>query len=108
VLERGNFPLVLGGDHSIAIGTLTGVSLVEHDPGVIWFDAHGDYNTLNTSETGNIHGMSLAAITGRGNSKLVDLGGTAPKVREEKTVLIGVRDLDPEEKLLLKDSGITV
>ncbi|PKM80064.1 MAG: arginase [Firmicutes bacterium HGW-Firmicutes-14] len=108
VLERGGFPLVLGGDHSIAIGTLAGVCRSAGDPGLIWFDTHGDFNTFETSETGNIHGMSLAAVTGRGHPDLVQLGGRAPKVREEKTVLIGVRDLDNKEKSMLGESKITV
>lgn len=108
VLERGNFPLVLGGDHSIAMGTLSGISRSIPDIGLIWFDAHGDYNTSETSGTGNIHGMPLAAATGLGNPKLISLGGVTPSVREEKTVLIGVRDLDPNEKLLLRNSKITV
>ena len=108
VLKRGNFPLVLGGDHSIAMGTMAGVSREITDPGLIWFDAHADFNTLDTSETGNIHGMSLAAISGHGNSRLVSIGGIVPKIKEEKIVLIGIRDLDREEKELLKDSGITV
>jgi len=108
ILGRGNFPLVLGGDHSIAMGTLGGISREVKDPGLIWFDAHADFNTLSTSETGNIHGMSLAAVTGHGNPKLINIGGIAPKVKEEKTVLIGIRDLDIEEKRQLKDSEITV
>lgn len=108
VLDRGNFPLVLGGDHSIALGSLLGVSRKIPDIGLIWMDAHGDFNTFETSGSGNIHGMSLAASCGRGDSRLVNIGGFAPKVREEKTVIIGVRDLDPEERVLLKQSKVTV
>lgn len=104
VFCRGNFPLILGGDHSIAIGTLSGVTRSIPDIGLIWFDAHGDFNTLETSKTGNIHGMSLAAATGRGNS----FGGLNPSVNEEKTVLIGVRDLDYQEKEMLKESKVNV
>ncbi|MFZ5643730.1 MAG: arginase [Bacillota bacterium] len=107
-LRRGNFPLVLGGDHSIAMGTLSGISKSTHNMGLIWFDAHGDFNTFETSKSGNIHGMSLAAATGRGNKKLTLLGGVSPWIREEKTVLIGVRSLDDQEKNLLKESGIKV
>lgn len=107
-LDRGNFPLVLGGDHSIALGSLFGASKKNPDIGLIWMDAHGDFNDFETSETGNIHGMSLAASCGRGDPRLVTIGGFSPKVREEKTVIIGVRDLDPEEKLLLKQSKVTV
>lgn len=108
VLDRGNFPLILGGDHSIALGSLLGVSRKIPDIGLIWMDAHGDFNTFETSGSGNIHGMSLAASCGRGDSRLVNIGGFAPKVREEKTVIIGVRDLDPEERVLLKQSKVTV
>ncbi|MFZ7102025.1 MAG: arginase [Peptococcaceae bacterium] len=107
ILARGNFPLVLGGDHSIAMGTLLGVA--KHIPacGLIWFDAHGDFNTLQSSETGNIHGMSLAAITGKGNLNFAQ-SGIHPVISEEKTVLIGIRDLDPVEKERLKQSKIKV
>jgi arginase len=108
VLDRGNFPLVLGGDHSIALGSLLGAARKIPDMGLIWLDAHGDFNTFETSETGNVHGMSLAASCGRGDDRLVNIGGFAPKVREEKTVIIGVRDLDREEKNLLKHSKVTV
>lgn len=108
VLDRGNFPLVLGGDHSIALGSLLGTSRKIPDIGLIWMDAHGDFNTFETSWSGNIHGMSLAASCGRGDKRLINIGGFAPKVREEKTVIIGVRDLDPEERLLLKQSKVTV
>ena len=107
-LDRGNFPLVLGGDHSIALGSLLGASRKIPDIGLIWMDAHGDFNSLETSETGNIHGMSLASSCGRGDAKLVTIGGFSPKVKEEKTVIIGVRDLDPEEKIQLKQSKVTV
>lgn len=108
VLERGNFPLILGGDHSIAMGTISGICRSIPNIGLIWFDAHGDFNTFETSKTGNIHGMSLAAITGRGNKKLVELGGATPSISEDKIVLIGVRDLDYHEILMLKESRITV
>lgn len=108
VLDRGNFPLVLGGDHSIALGSLLGLSRKVPDVGLIWMDAHGDFNTFETSETGNIHGMSLAASCGLGDARLVNIGGFFPKIKAEKAVIIGVRDLDPEEKLLLKQSKVTV
>lgn len=108
VIKRGNFPLILGGDHSIAMGTLLGVSKNIPDCGLIWFDAHGDFNDFTSSDTGNIHGMSLSAVVGRGEPNLVQLGGFSPKVREEKTVLIGIRDLDREEREFLKNSKVTV
>ncbi|MDT8903192.1 arginase [Anaeroselena agilis] len=108
IVGRGSLPLILGGDHSISLGTLAGVARRIPDVGVIWFDAHGDFNTFETSETGNIHGMSLAASCGWGDPRLVTIGGFTPKVKEEKTVIIGVRDLDPEEKERLKRSKVTV
>lgn len=102
------FPLVIGGDHSISIGTLTGLTNVHPGAGLIWIDAHGDFNTLDTTRSGNIHGMSLSAIVGRGHPDLVNCGHRSPKVIERHAVLVGVRDLDPEERLLLKDSDVTV
>ena len=108
VLERGNFPLVLGGDHSMAIGTIAGINKSIPDLGLIWFDAHGDYNTFDSTGSGNIHGMPLAAATGLGHQNLISLGDTIPSVRADKTVLIGVRDLDHNEKALLRKSKISV
>lgn len=108
VLREGKFPLVIGGDHSISIGTLAGVARVKPGAGIIWIDAHGDFNTLDTTLSGNIHGMSLSAIVGRGHPTLVNCGSISPKVPEQHAVLVGVRDLDPEERLLLKESRVTV
>lgn len=107
-LLLGHFPLVIGGDHSISIGTLTGLARVKPGAGLIWIDAHGDFNTLETTLSGNIHGMSLSAIVGRGHPALVNCGNSSPKVAEQHAVLVGVRDLDPEERLLLKSSNVTV
>jgi arginase len=108
VLQRGNFPLVLGGDHSIAMGTLSGVTRSIPGVGLIWLDAHGDFNTFETSRTGNVHGMPLATATGRGGINLTSFGGRIPAVNEERIVLIGVRDLDLREKQMLRESKITV
>lgn len=108
VIEKGHFPLVLGGDHSIAIGTLAGVSKNYEDLGVIWFDAHGDLNTGETSPSGNIHGMPLASSLGIGHPALSALGGYSPKVKPENLVIIGPRDLDKEEKQLIKEMGLRV
>ena len=102
----GALPLVLGGDHSIAVGTVGGVSH-EHRTGVLWIDAHGDFNTPETSPTGNLHGMPLAALCGHGAPDLVDAGRPGPKLRPEDVVLFGVRDLDPGEQALIQDAGIT-
>src|SRR5881409_3089319 len=97
-LERNRLPLVLGGDHSIAIGSVagsTGFFAREGEAlGLIWFDAHGDANTPETTPSGNIHGMALAVSLGLGDSELVNLGGRSPKVIARNTVLIGIRDLD--------------
>lgn len=107
-LEAGNFPLVLGGDHSIAIGTLAGVSKHFEDLGVIWFDAHGDLNTGDTSPTGNIHGMPLAVSLGVGHPALTGIHGYSPKVKPENLVVIGARDLDAGEKKLIREMGLRV
>ena len=111
-LERGRLPLVLGGDHSLAIGSIAGSSghfAKQGDAiGLIWFDAHGDANTPETTPSGNIHGMSLAVALGLGDAELVNLGGRAPKVLARNAVLIGVRDLDPGEREVLKKSGVHV
>ncbi|WP_041273282.1 arginase [Desulforapulum autotrophicum] len=101
------FPLFIGGDHSIAIGTVGGVS---HDrpTGLIWIDAHADFNTPVTSPSGNIHGMPLAVLTGDGDDRLVNLGRPGAKVDLENIVMIGIRDVDRLERERLKKSGITV
>jgi arginase len=111
-LGEGRLPLVLGGDHSIAIGSVAGSTnhfARQGDAlGLIWFDAHGDANTPDTTPSGNIHGMSLAVCLGHGDPDLVNLGERAPKVLARNTVLIGIRDLDPGERDYLKKSGVTV
>lgn len=103
----GEFPLFLGGDHSIAIGTIGGIT---HDEpaAVVWIDAHGDFNVPETSPNGNIHGMPVAILIGLGIPSLVNLGRPGAKVRAEDVVLLGTRDLDYDERGLLKGSGITV
>lgn len=108
VIRSGSFPLVLGGDHSIAIGTLAGVAKNYKNLGVIWYDAHGDLNTAETSPSGNIHGMPLAVSLGIGHSKLTEIGGFSPKVKAENIVIIGARSLDDGEKVLIKEKGIKV
>lgn len=107
-IKSGSFPLVLGGDHSIAIGTLAGVAKHYKNLGVIWYDAHGDLNTAETSPSGNIHGMPLAASLGIGHSVLTELGGYSPKIRAENVVIIGARALDDGEKDLIKEIGMKV
>lgn len=103
-----SFPLVLGGDHSIALGTLAGVAKKQKNLGVIWYDAHGDLNTADTSPSGNIHGMPLAASLGFGDPGLTNIGGFSPKAKPENVVIIGARDLDDGERKLIKETGIKV
>src|SRR5438093_2708962 len=111
-LGEGRLPLVIGGDHSIAIGSVAGstshFARQGEALGLIWFDAHGDANTPDTTPSGNIHGMSLAVCLGQGDPDLVNLGERTPKVLARNTVLIGIRDLDPGERDILKKSGVTV
>lgn len=108
VISKGSFPLVFGGDHSIAIGTLAGVSKHYENLGVIWYDAHGDLNTAETSPSGNIHGMPLAVSLGLGDSALTEIAGKSPKIRPENVVIIGARSLDEGERELIKEHGIKV
>jgi len=108
-LREGNMPLVIGGDHSIAAGSLLGVQSCLKNIGVIWIDAHGDFNTEHTTLSGNLHGMSLAAATGTGVFEMTrfkhpDVNYIDPS----KVVIIGARDLDREEAELLKNSSVTV
>jgi arginase len=110
IMERAEFPLVLGGDHSIAMGTISGLSNYARKHklrlGVIWIDAHADMNTAETSPSGNIHGMPLAAVLGEGARELTTIGGDFRKVDPENAVLIGVRDVDIAEKEIVKKTGI--
>src|SRR5712691_11737586 len=103
---------VLGGDHSIAAGSLSGVAShfkkKEKRIGLIWLDAHGDINTPESSPSGNIHGMPLAAAMGYGAAELVELLGFKPKVEPQNISLVGIRDLDSQEKKLAKKSGVHV
>jgi arginase len=112
-LNGGRVPIVLGGDHSLAAGSVAAASVwartVHNLPlGLLWVDAHGDMNTPDTSPSGNVHGMPLAALLGREPGELSRIGGPAPKVRPEHTVLVGVRNLDEREKGLVRASGVHV
>lgn len=100
-------PIFIGGDHSIAVGAIGGVS---HDVpiGVLWIDAHGDYNTPATSPSGNLHGMPLATLMGLGASEWVNVGRPGPKLDASQVVLIGIRDLDQQERNAIKESGVAV
>jgi arginase len=108
VITRNRFPLVFGGDHSIAIGSLAGISKHYDNLGVIWYDAHGDLNTLETSPSGNIHGMPLAVSLGLGEPSLINIYGYKPKIKPENIIIIGARSLDEGEKKLIKEIGIRV
>ncbi|MBN8732507.1 MAG: arginase [Acidobacteria bacterium] len=109
-LAKGQFPLVLGGDHSVAAGTVAGVAKhfrrSKERIGLIWVDAHADMNTPDTSPSGNVHGMPLASCIGTGPDELVKLAGFSPKVRAENVALVGIRDVDQLEKPHIKASGV--
>lgn len=105
IVGEGRFPIVLGGDHSIAIGTVAGIAHHYENLGIIWFDAHGDVNTPETTPSGNIHGMSLAVLLGYGDESLRQIG---MKIKPENVVIVGVRSLDEGEKLFIKEKGIKV
>lgn len=100
------FPLILGGDHSISIGTWSALASLDRNTSLLWVDAHGDFNTGDTTPSGNIHGMPLAALVGLGDERLVQYGGIAPKLKPQDTVLLGIRDLDPLERKNIQDAGI--
>ncbi len=106
-VRAGHFPLVIGGDHSVAIGTLGGVASVEPRQGLLWIDAHADSNTPETSPSGNIHGMPVAVILGDGPASLVNVAGVNPKALEDHTVLLGLRSVDREEAERVRDSKMT-
>lgn len=108
VLMEERFPLVLGGDHSVAIGTLAGLATKYKNLGVIWYDAHADMNTDKTSPSGNIHGMPLAVSMGLGDERLVNLHHEGQKVRPENVIIIGARSIDPGERELIKELGMQV
>jgi arginase len=112
IVGLGHFPLVLGGDHSVAVGTVSGITAFGRQQGkkagLLWIDAHGDINTPETSPSGNIHGMPLAALLGYGAAELTSIGGDFPKVDPANVALVGIRSLDAGEKKRLKDTGVQV
>jgi arginase len=111
-LTEGFLPLILGGDHSIAAGVAAGVANYfrkdKKQIGYLWLDAHGDMNTPESSPSGNVHGMPLAAIMGYGAPELVDLLGFKPKAEPGNIVIVGARDLDAQERKIVKKSGLHV
>jgi len=112
IMGLGHFPLVLGGDHSIAVGTVSGIAAhaqrQDQRVGLLWVDAHGDINTPETSPSGNIHGMPLAALLGFGAGDLTGVAGPPPKVHPANVALVGIRSLDAGEKKRLKETGVQV
>jgi arginase len=110
ILGGGEFPLILGGDHSIAIGSIAGVASFHREQnqtlGLIWFDAHADMNTPETSPSGNIHGMPLSALLGYGAKELTDVAGFAPKLDPRFCAHIGARDIDQGERELIRQLGL--
>ncbi|HZE63294.1 MAG TPA: arginase [Pyrinomonadaceae bacterium] len=110
ILAAGELPLVLGGDHSIAVGSLSGFAAYcrsrNETPGLIWFDAHADMNTPETTPSGNIHGMPLAVLFGRGAPELTNIGGFSPKLDPKLCAHVGARDIDSGERLLISELGI--
>jgi arginase len=111
-LDEDMVPLVLGGDHSIAIGTVAGAAAHFNKKGkrigVIWLDAHGDMNTPESSPSGNVHGMPLATIMGYGPPELTDLAGVKPMIEPRNVALVGIRELDSKERRFAKESGVHV
>ena len=111
-LEAGMVPLVLGGDHSVAAGTVAGVAEYQRRNnekiGLIWIDAHTDINTPETSPSGNVHGMPLAAILGLGPPELANIFNFSPKIDAENCVLVGIRDIDAAEKENIRKAGVEV
>ena len=109
---NGSTPITLGGDHSLAVGSVSGVSRAFRDKGrkigLIWVDAHADINTPETSPSGNVHGMPLAHLLGMGNKDFARLGGFSPKIDPRNVVLIGIRDVDAAEAVNIRKSGIRV
>ncbi|MCS6884245.1 MAG: arginase [Acidobacteriota bacterium] len=112
ILQDGAMPIILGGDHSIAIGSVSGIAKyyreLGHRIGIIWIDAHLDMNTPQTSPSGNIHGMPLAVLLGYGPPELTEIGGFCPKVYPEDCVIIGARDVDAGERELARKIGVKV
>jgi len=106
IVASDRFPLVLGGDHSIAIGTLAGLIGHYDNLGIIWYDAHADINTPATTPSGNIHGMPLAVAMGSGHAELLSIGGAGVRIKPENIVYIGVRDIDPGEAAFIDEQQI--
>ncbi len=111
-LDQGRFPLAVGGDHTVSIGSVAGLSAHCRErglrPGVLWIDAHADMNDENTTPSGNIHGMALAVSLGLGEPRLTNLLGFSPKLEPQHAFLVGVRSIDPDEREMIRTSGLNV
>ncbi|MEH6446877.1 MAG: arginase [Oceanospirillaceae bacterium] len=111
-LEKGHFPLIIGGDHSVAMGSVSASSHFyqqrNQEIGLLWFDAHGDMNTPESSPSGNVHGMPLAHLLGKGDQDLIDILAPGSKVKPNNVVLLGIRDIDANEQKIIHDAGIHV
>ena len=111
-LDEGALPLVIGGDHSLAAGSVGAsadyAAAKNGDIGLIWVDAHADMNTPQTTLSGNVHGMPLAALLGQEPVELAKIGTAFPKMKPEKTVLIGIRNLDEAEKVQVRNAGVHI
>ncbi len=107
-LEQHEHAVFLGGDHSVSIGTVSAMDIHGAEVGVVWVDAHGDFNTPEITPSGNVHGMALAALLGRGAPELTNIGRPGPKLRASEAVLLGARDLDPLEREALREAGVLV
>lgn len=109
-LEEGSTPVVIGGDHSVAMGTIAGLAAhfrrQDSDIGLLWFDAHADMNLPDTSPSGNFHGMPLAHLLGYGDAELADIAGFSPAIRAEHVALVGLRDIDHTEREVIRETGI--
>lgn len=108
IYQEDSFPLILGGDHSIAMGSIAGLARKEPEMGVIWIDAHADFNSNTTSPSGNIHGMPLAVSCGIGDPEFVDIGTPGRKIDPKRVVIVGARDIDMGEVVLLRQHGVKV
>ena len=107
-LADGSFPVILGGDHSIALGSISGAARERGPLSVLWVDAHADFNTVDTSPSGNIHGMILAALAGLGDPRLVNAAGPGPHIDPQRIAIVGARELDAGERTLLHEAGVHV
>jgi len=107
-LHQNESAIFLGGDHSISIGTVSAMHGYSNNVGVIWVDAHGDFNTPEITPSGNVHGMSLACLMGRGPDELINIGSAGAKLKPTDAVILGARDLDINEQKLLREMGVLV